>query len=161
MLIKLENGRAVAADNQFLNLADEDALPETGGAIVSLARFPAAQAETNQPLAIRLEPDQAVEELAPYISSVSVIALTFPKFRDGRAYSAAALLRERYGYTGEIRAVGDVLLEQGNYMARVGFDAFEPADGTTAEQWANRIGLFRHVYQATADGRAPAFAERG
>jgi uncharacterized protein (DUF934 family) len=114
----------------------------------------------NRKLAVVLEPDQAVEDLAPYISSVSVIALSFPKFRDGRPYSAAALLRDRYGYRGELRAVGDVLLEQGRYMARVGFDAFEPADGTTAEQWAERIGGFRHVYQAAQDGRAPAFLER-
>jgi uncharacterized protein (DUF934 family) len=160
MLIKLEAGRPTAAENQYVNLADEEALPASGGAIVSLERFKAEQSATNQPLGVRLEPDQALEELLPYISSVSVIALTFPKFRDGRAYSAAALLRERYGYTGELRAVGDVLLEQANYMARVGFDAFEPSDGTTVEQWANRIGLFRHVYQAAADGRAPAFVER-
>ncbi len=161
MLIKLENGRASAVENQFQNLADEDALPASGGAIVSLERFKAEQAATNQPLGIRLEPDQAVEDLAPYIGSAAMIALSFPKFRDGRAYSAAALLRERYGYTGEIRAVGDVLLEQAHYMARVGFDAFEPSDNTTAEEWTSRIGVFRHVYQAAGDGRAPAFVERG
>jgi len=161
MLIKLENGRASAVENQFQNLADEDALPASGGAIVSLERFKTEQPATNQPLGIRLEPDQAVEDLAPYIGSAAMIALSFPKFRDGRAYSAAALLRERYGYTGEIRAVGDVLLEQAHYMARVGFDAFEPSDNTTPDEWTSRIGVFRHVYQAAGDGRAPAFVERG
>ena len=70
------------------------------------------------------------------------------------------MLRERYGFTGEVRAVGDVLREQAGFMVRVGFDAFEPADGSTPEQWAHAAHRQRHVYQRAADRRAPAFAER-
>ena len=101
-----------------------------------------------------------MEGLAYDLPRLSLVALTFPKFRDGRAYSAAALLRERYGFTGEVRAVGDVLREQAHFMVRCGFDAFEPSDGSTPEQWARSAFRFHHVYQAAADDRAPAFLER-
>jgi uncharacterized protein (DUF934 family) len=91
---------------------------------------------------------------------VSVIALVFPKFRDGRAFSSAMLLRERLGYRGELRAVGEVLREQANFMVRCGFDAFEPSDGSSPEDLARKIAGFRHVYQSAADGRLPAYLER-
>ncbi|MGI8839217.1 MAG: DUF934 domain-containing protein, partial [Caulobacteraceae bacterium] len=88
-------------------------------------------------------------------------ALEFSKFRDGRPYSAARLLRERLAYAGEVRAVGDVLVEQAGFLVRCGFDAFAPADGATAAQWTRAASRFRHVYQRAADQRAPAFAGRG
>jgi uncharacterized protein (DUF934 family) len=105
-------------------------------------------------------PDQSVDDLAYDLPRLAVVALAFPKFGDGRAYTAARLLRERYGFTGEIRAVGDVLREQASFMVRCGFDAFEPADGSNPEQWAAAAGRFRHVYQRGADDREPAFVER-
>ena len=79
---------------------------------------------------------------------------------DGRAFTSARLLRERYGFRGEVRAVGDVLREQAGFMVRCGFDAFAPADGSTPEQWAAAANRFRHVYQRAADDREPAFVER-
>jgi len=161
MLIKIENGRPAWAEDAFTHVQDEEPLPDAGGVILSLDRFKAERETlTNRPLGVRLEPGQAVEDLAPYIDAVSVIALTFPKFRDGRAFSSAALLRERLGYQGEVRAVGEVLREQVNYMVRCGFDAFEPSDGSTPEDLARKIAGFRHVYQAAADGRPPAYEER-
>jgi sulfite reductase (NADPH) hemoprotein beta-component len=90
-----------------------------------------------------------------------VVALEFPKFRDGRAYTSARLLRERLAITGEIRAVGDVIREQAGFMVRCGFDAFEPADGSTPVDFQAATHRYRHVYQRAADRRAPAFAERG
>jgi uncharacterized protein (DUF934 family) len=92
---------------------------------------------------------------------LALVALAFPKFRDGRQYSNGRVLRERFGFKGELRAVGDVLREQAGFMVRCGFDAFEPADGSTPEQWEHVTRRFRHVYQPAADGRAPAFVERG
>ena len=161
MLIKLIQGVPAAVEDAFTHVQDEDALPLEGGVILSLDRFKSEAATLpNRPLGVRLEPGQAVEDLAPYISAVSVIALVFPKFRDGRAFSSATLLRERMGYQGEIRAVGEVLREQANFMVRCGFDAFEPSDGSTPEDLARKIGGFRHVYQAAADGRPPAYLER-
>ncbi len=161
MLIKLHDGRPAWAEDAFTHLADDEPLPLDGGVILSLDRFKAEVGTlTNRPLGVRLEPGQAVEDLAPYISAVSVIALAFPKFRDGRALSSATLLRERMGFQGELRAVGEVLREQVNFMVRCGFDAFEPADGATPEDVARKIAGFRHVYQSAADGRPPAFLER-
>ena len=145
-------------------VADEEPIPR-GDVIVSLQRGsrPKAQALLGQgrKVGVRIEPNETVEELAYDLPRISVVALAFPKFLQGQAYSsAAALLRERYGFKGEVRAVGDVLREQARFMVRCGFDAFEPADGSTPEAWTRAVGRFRHVYQRAADGREPAFAER-
>jgi uncharacterized protein (DUF934 family) len=90
-----------------------------------------------------------------------LVALAFPKFRDGRAFTSATLLRQRLGFKGEIRAVGDVLREQAGFMLRCGFDAFVPSDGSSAEDWTKATHRHRHVYQTAADGRVPAYAEPG
>ena len=91
---------------------------------------------------------------------LALVALDFPVFRDGRAYTSATLLRERLGWTGELRAVGDVVREQAWLMVRCGFDSFAPSDGSTAAEWAAKAGRFRHVYQPAPDARSPAGAER-
>jgi uncharacterized protein (DUF934 family) len=130
---------------------------------VSLARFQAegdAWLSSGRKLGVRLQPDEAVEGLVYDLPRLSLVALVFPKFRDGRAYSSASLLRERYGFAGEVRAVGEVLREQAHFMARCGFDAFEPSDGSTAEEWAGSAFRFHHVYQNAADDRPAAYRER-
>ena len=111
-------------------------------------------------LGVRLRSDEAVEALAPDLDRVAVVALEFPKFRDGRAFSSAMLLRGRYGYAGEVRAVGEVLRDLAKDMVRSGFDAFEPLDGSDPQTWGRAALRYRHVYQRGADGRPPAFAER-
>jgi len=151
------------ANAPFVNLADEDAAPTAGGVIVSLARFRsegASLAEGERPVGVRLPPEEAIEGIADDLPQLALVALEFPKFRDGRALTAAALLRERFGYKGEIRAVGDVLREQAHFMVRCGFDAFEPADDSTPQSFARSAFRFHHVYQAAADDRQPAFVER-
>ena len=161
-LIKLHAGEFALADDRFTTAPDDDAVPP-GDVIVSFARFQSeAGVLMNQgrEVGVRVDAGQSVDDLAYDLPRIAVIALAFPKFGDGRAYSSARLLRERYGFTGEIRAVGDVLREQAGFMGRCGFDAFEPADGSTPEQWAAAAGRFRHVYQRAADDRDPAFAER-
>jgi len=161
-LIRLRAGVMASAEDPFTSLDDERGLAP-GDVILSLTRF---QGDGDRLLGegravgVRLQPDEAVEALAYDLPRLSLVALAFPKFRDGRAYSSARLLRERYGYGGEIRAVGEALREQAGFMVRCGMDAFEPADGSTPEQWARAADRFRHVYQRAADGRAPAFAER-
>ena len=107
-----------------------------------------------------LPADEGPETLSNLLPRLALVALDFPVFRDGRAYTSATLLRERLRWTGELRAVGDVLREQAWMMVRCGFDSFAPADGSTAAQWAAKVGRFRHVYQPAADGRAPAWVER-
>jgi uncharacterized protein (DUF934 family) len=162
-LIRWRDGHAAAAEDQFTAVADDQDLP-AGDVILSLARF---QSEGDRligegrKVGVRLESHEAVESLAYDLPRVALVALAFPKFRDGRAYTSARLLRERYAFKGEIRAVGDVLREQAVFMARCGIDAFEPADGSSPQVWDRAVGRYRHVYQAASDGRAPAFAERG
>jgi uncharacterized protein (DUF934 family) len=160
--IRLTAEGAAWADDRFTPVADDEGVPE-GDVIISLTRYlaegEALQAHGRQ-VGVRVEAGQAVEDLAYDLPQIPVVALVFPRFRDGRSYSAAALLRERYGYKGEVRAVGDVLREQAQFMVRCGFDAFAPADGSTPEQWAQASHRFRHVYQRAADNREPAFEER-
>ncbi len=162
-LIRLTDGRFSLAEDPFTAVADDLSTP-LGDVIISLTRF---QAEGDRLLSegrqvgVHIEVAEDVEALAYDLSRIAVVALDFPKFRDGRAYTSATLLRQRFRYLGEVRAVGDALREQAGFMVRCGFDAFEPADGSTPDQWARAAHRFRHVYQRSADRRTPAFAERG
>lgn len=161
--IKLTQDGLTTTEDPFTFVADDDQYIPPGDVILSLARF---QADGERLLSegcavgVRVTADETVESLAYDLPRLSVVALEFPKFRDGRQYSNARLLRERYGYEGEVRAVGDVLREQAQFMLRCGIDAFEPADGSTPEAWAHAAGRFRHVYQRAADERVPAFVLR-
>jgi uncharacterized protein (DUF934 family) len=161
--IRLDDGQFSLVEDPFTAVADDLEIPP-GDVIVSLTRF---QAEGDRLLSegravgVRLESDEGPEALAYDLPRLAVVALAFPKYRDGRAYTSARLLRERYGFKGEVRAVGDVLREQAGFMVRCGFDAFEPADGSTPADWERATQRFRHVYQRGTDARAPAFEERG
>jgi uncharacterized protein (DUF934 family) len=160
--IRLDDGRFTLVEDPFTAVADDIEIPP-GDVIISLTRF---QAEGERLLSqgravgVRLESEETVEVLAYDLPRIAVVALAFPKYRDGRAYTSARLLRERYGFQGEVRAVGDVLREQAGFMVRCGFDAFEPADGSTPELWERAAHRFRHVYQRGVDDRPPAFVER-
>jgi uncharacterized protein (DUF934 family) len=161
-LIKWRDGRALAAEDAFTSVGDDETIP-AGNVIVSVTRFQTDGERLlgeGRRVGVRVLADEAVEALAYDLPRIALVALEFPKFRDGRAFSAARLLRERMGFSREVRAVGDVLLEQAKFMVRCGFDAFEPADGATPEQWTAAAGRFRYVYQRAADGREPAFADR-
>ncbi|HEX3364661.1 DUF934 domain-containing protein [Phenylobacterium sp.] len=157
------NGAFVLAEDPFTAVADDQAIPP-GDVIVSLTRFQ-AEGESllgeGRQVGVRLESDEEIEALAYDLPEIAVVALAFPKFGDGRAYTSARLLRERFQYKGEVRAVGDVLREQAGYMVRCGFDAFEPADGSTVEAWERATHRFRHVYQRASDGRPAAYEARG
>lgn len=163
-LIELVDGEARWTEDGFAQIADEDAIPETGDVILSMARFEtegdALLSSNSRRVGVRVESHEEVEGLAYDLPRIAVVALVFPKYRDGRAYTSARLLRERFGYQGQIRAVGDVLREQAGFMVRCGFDAFEPADGATPEAWTKAATRFRHVYQRGADSRPTAFEER-
>jgi len=145
---------AFAADT-FTAVADDAALPE-GPAIVSLTRFEkdrAALLARNVPLGVRLKSDENPTRLGDAVNHLSLMALEFPKFRDGRAFSWARILRTRLGFKGEIRAVGDFLYDQMNYQHRVGFDAWEVPDDFTVEQFQRALAEMTNVYQPSADGR--------
>jgi uncharacterized protein (DUF934 family) len=161
-LIEYRDGIARGVEDAFTNVADDENLVP-GDVIISLTRF---QADGDRLLSegrrvgVRLQAQEEAEALAYDLPRLSVVALEFPKYRDGRAYTNARLLRERYRFKGEIRAVGDVLREQAGFMVRCGFDAFEPADEASSNEWQAAARRYRHVYQRAADDRAPAFAER-
>lgn len=161
-LIRLDAGGFRAATDVWTTAVDgEDVV--AGPVIVSSARFAAEADELladERPVGVRLRSDEGVEGLAYDLPRLALVALEFPKFRDGRALTSARLLRERYAFTGEVRAVGEVLREQAVYMVRCGFDGFEPSDGSSVQDWARASGRHRHVYAASADGRTPAFVER-
>jgi uncharacterized protein (DUF934 family) len=162
MLIRLTDGVFSQVQDDFVRLGDDE--PVAGGdVIVSLGRLLTGDVSRSGGgrIGVWLEPADEVEALAGRLDEVDLVALAFPKFRDGRAFTSARLLRERLGFTGEVRAVGDVLQDQAGFMIRCGFNAFSPADGSTVEAWAAAAGRHRHVYQRAADGRAPAFAHRG
>ena len=161
-LIRLADGVASEVEDVFIDVADEDAIP-AGPVILSLTRFQAegdALAEAGRQVGVRIQAGESVEDLAYDLPRLALVALAFPKYTDGRAYSSASLLRQRLRYEGEIRAVGDVLREQARFMIRCGFDSFIPADGSTPAEWAATVERYRHVYQRAQDARVPAFAER-
>ena len=134
-----------------------------GPVIVSAERF-AEEADVllsgGRKVGVRLRSEEGVEALAGDLPRLSLVALEFPKFTDGRAFTSAVLLRERFGFAGEIRAVGQVLREQASEMVRCGINAFEPSDGSGPDEWQAVLSRVRRVYQTSADGRTPAFAER-
>lgn len=111
------------------------------------------------PLALVLPNTADVAAIAGDLPRFAAIIVQFPSFRDGRAYSQARLLRERFKFTGEIRARGDILRDQALFMARVGIDAFEIAQGAEPG-FREALGEQTYFYQAGADGSGPAFALR-
>jgi uncharacterized protein (DUF934 family) len=113
--------------------------------------------ERSDPVGVRLPNTADVADLAEDLPVLEVVALEFPKFADGRAYSQARLLRERHGYRGEIRAVGDVLRDQLFFMARSGFDAFELRADRSLEDALAAFDEFSESYQPAVDQSQPLY----
>ncbi len=156
----VKNG-APAAD-VYVRVADGDALPDAP-VIVSADRLLAeahALAARGGALGVAWPNDRDVAELVPHLPQLSLVALVFPKFRDGRAFSQARLLRERYGYTGELRATGNVLRDQLLMMVRSGFDALEVEKPADAAAFGKALASYSVFYQPTGDGRRPVAALR-
>ena len=109
---------------------------------------------------VYIEAGEDIETLADHLASIELIALNFPAFTDGRAYSSASILRRTYDYAGQIRAVGDVRVDQLEQMVRCGFDAFDLADGQDVMLAAEKLAGFTHSYQSTFD-RDTIFRVRG
>ena len=140
-------------------LGDDDSLPAAGAVIVSLERWQDQRSELlerQDPVGVVLRSDQSPDSIADDLGLIPLVALEFPQFRDGRAYSYARILRERYGYGGEIRAVGDVLMEQLHFMLRVGFDAFELDADDPVAVYRTALEDYSVWYQPTGDGRPTA-----
>ena len=143
--------------------AESVALP-AGDVIFPLAVWQARKTEIvscHKRIGLLLQPDDRIEDVAGDLEYFIVIAVNFPKFVDGRGYSTASLLRQRYHYQGELRAVGDVLHDQLFFMKRVGFDSFALKDGKNAEYaLAAAFTVFGDAYQGATTQPQPAFRRR-
>jgi uncharacterized protein (DUF934 family) len=158
----LVKGGKVTGD-EFIHLADDAPVPGDGAILISAARF----LEDAEGISRRAGKtgviwpnNRDVDDLVPYLERLAVVALVFPTFRDGRAYSQARLLRERYRYGGELRATGQVLRDQFLFMLRAGFDAFEVKKPADAEAFAITVKRYSVFYQPTGDGRMTALHRR-
>ncbi|HCW62261.1 MULTISPECIES: DUF934 domain-containing protein [Sphingobium] len=137
---------------EFLSFREDDATQEP---TVTVEAFTGQSNST----AVRIEAGEDARELLPHLDRLSLVEVNFPAFGDGRGYSAARILREA-GYAGELRAVGDVLVDQIVAMRRCGFDSFHPAKPLDAEAVERALTRYADVYQKSVDGRAPIWAKR-
>ena len=157
----IHNGQLV--DDIYTDARDLEPVPEDQPVIIGLRQWqanPDVLRAGERPLGIRLQSDQSPSLVAGDLGRFTVVAVEFPKFGDGRAYTHARLLRERFGFRGEIRAVGDVLQEQLNYMQRCGFDSFEITATDPLAAWQAVKDDHSVWYQATGDGRPRALELR-
>jgi uncharacterized protein (DUF934 family) len=158
----LVKGGKIVSD-PYARVLDDAPIPDDGAVIIPAARFLADADELTKrsaPLGVLWPNNQPIADLAPHLDRIALVALVFPTFKDGRAYSQARLLRERYRFGGELRATGQVLRDQFLILLRAGFDSFEvlkPADAQAFEEAVHRYSIF---YQPAADGELPAFRRR-
>ena len=154
---------AALSATTYVRILDDAPIPDGVPAIVPAARFLADAAELvarTAPTGVLWPNNRKVAELAPWLDRLALVALVFPSFRDGRAYSQARQLRERYGFRGELRATGDVLRDQFLFLLRAGFDAFEVRKDADAQAFIASIARYSVFYQPSADGRPSALRQR-
>ena len=152
----------------WVHLGDDEPLPAHAADLtVSLARLLeqrepllARAREGSGQVGVRLTPADELDPLLPVLPELSLVAIEFPKFTDGRGYSLARLLRDRHGYRGELRAIGDVLRDQIFLLSRCGFDAFELAPGKSIHDALEAFSELSVRYQAAADDPRPLFRRR-
>jgi uncharacterized protein (DUF934 family) len=154
--------RAIA-DDLWQLIPAGDAVPAGGKIIVPLAAWLAGHAALSArggQVGVWLKPDDEPGLLARDVARLPLIAVQFPQFTDGRGYSIARLLRERFGYRGELRAFGDVLRDQIFYMASVGFNAFALKDGKSLEEALSAFEDFFEAYQTSVARPVPYYRRR-
>lgn len=150
-------------DDPYLRILASETIPEATPVLVSADRLLTDAKEFHSRRGangVMWPNNRPVSELAPHLPALALVALHFPTFRDGRAYSQARLLRERYGFRGELRATGDVLRDQHLFLWRAGFDAFEVRKPEDAASFTQAPREFSSVYQPAADRRPTAFQRR-
>ncbi len=161
MIIK--NKTVVDDDWVVLRLSEDETaenITVASGKVIVPLKVWLAQRDTLQSrtdLGVWFASDERPEVLKDDIQKFTVIAVDFPKFSDGRGYSTAYNLRARLGYTGELRAIGDVLRDQLFYMQRVGFDAFAPRSDRDIQDVLKGLTDFSEVYQTSLDQKLPLF----
>lgn len=157
----IKNGRVV--EDRFVRILDDAPIPDGVAVIVPAARF-LADAEDilrrDAPTGVEWPNNRAVAELEPYVDRLAAIVLAFPNFKDGRGYSQARQLRERYRFAGELRAAGQILRDQFLFLVRAGFDALEVKKDSDVEAFADAVRRYDVFYQPAADGRHSVFRRR-
>lgn len=149
-------------DNVWAFVPDEAELSPGGCITVTPARF---RNETdillarNTDIGVRLHPADDPHEIADHLERLALIEISFPKYTDGRGYSQAQLIRRRFGYRGELRAVGHVLRDQIFYMNRSGFDAYE-TERADLSGVLHALSEYSYVYQPAAGDHVPVFRQR-
>lgn len=151
-LLRLEQGEArLVADDPWVLVRDD--VPAGGALILPLASYTPGHG-------VWLGPDDEVEQVLPWLATLALIALDFPSFRDGRAYSQAYLLRTRMGWRGELRAIGDVLRDQLSHMRQCGFDAFAVRADKSAEDALKGLAGMSVQYGRSVIEPRPLFRRR-
>lgn len=159
----IKNGSVVEDDWQLQGVGvTAEELP-AGRIIVPLAFWQSHREEliARGAVGVWLDSTEEPQELAGDVDTLPLIAINFPEFKDGRGYSLARILRDRLGFQGELRAIGDVLRDQLFYMKRCGFDAFAIRPDRDPEQALASLRDFRETYQAATDNPLPLFRRRG
>ena len=157
----VKNGKI--ATDIFVHVPDGAELPGDGAVLITATRLledPEALLTRSGKVGVIWPNNRDVDDLVPFLDRLAAVALVFPTFRDGRAYSQARLLRERHGYDGELRATGQVLRDQFVFMLRAGFDAFEVKKQSDAEAFAVTSQRYSVFYQPTGDGRITTLHRR-
>ena len=150
-------------EDRFVRVLDDAPVPEGVAAVLPATRLLADARDLvlrQAPTGVIWPNDRKIAELAPYLDWIALVALVFPTFRDGRAYSQARLLRERYQFRGELRATGQVLRDQLLFLHRAGFDAFEVTKDSDAAAFVEAVHRYSVFYQPTGDGRASTLTAR-
>jgi uncharacterized protein (DUF934 family) len=157
----VKNGKI--ATDIYVHVADDAEIPADGAILLPAARFlgdPEALLKRPDKVGVVWPNNRDLDDLVPYLDRLAVVALVFPSFRDGRAYSQARLLRERYRFQGELRATGQVLRDQFVFMLRAGFDALDVKKDKDADAYAETVKRYTVFYQPTGDGRSTALSRR-
>ncbi len=158
----LKNDRIIEDDWTFA--ADDVSLPSNGKIVVSLQRwlddYGSILDAPFQAVGVRLKSDQSPAQVVEYLDHIDLIELDFPAFTDGRSYSSARLLRDRYGYRGEVRAVGHALRDQYAFMLRCGIDTVQIREGEDVSGWLEAAGSMSEHYQPSADGVRTVWQKR-
>lgn len=139
-------------------VGDGEPVPADRSPIVTPARLKAegvALAGRDQPLGVRLASHEGAETLEAFLPALSLVAVEFPKFRDGRGFTTARSLRERFGFTGDVRAFGHVLPDQYTFLVRCGFSTVALREGQEADAWRTALGLVTVTYQRAQTGANP------
>ena len=157
----VKDGHIVA--DRFTRVLDDAPVPAEGAVLLPAERFLADAAELSQRAAetgVIWPNNRNIEELDPHLARLACVALMFPSFRDGRAYSQARILRERFGYRGELRATGQILRDQFVFLRRAGFDALEVKKDEDVVAYRDVMARYTVFYQPTGDGRVTALRQR-